>query len=312
MEVTDRVKHVEACGRICYKSEDKITDESAGKFVRGLIKAEHLAMVEHATYALHVPAEKVYPGMISHGSFLIEDECDDGESFIISGNVRAWRNFFLSTAKEFYAYSDYRIAIYWAEPSAFDVFFGDIFPNFVQDDFDEPQRDMRDLYAVTEDDIMHNMGLSEGVQLRHLYRTFLITCDRGVTHELVRHRPASFAQESTRYCNYSGEMQFIVPSFWVADGKEEHSSVAKQKADCFAVWYNAVTRDVDRYKQLIDLGAKPQEARSILPNSLKADIIVTANVEEWDHIFELRTTSSAHPQIREVMTKVKDQLGNSL
>ena len=115
-------------------------------------------------------------------------------------------------------------------------------------------------------------------------------CDRGVTHELVRHRIASFTQESTRYVNYQKRaMQFIQPCFWE---KGSHQ---------YARWYNAMEHAENAYLSLIDKGATPQEARSVLPNSLKTEIVVTANIREWRHIFRLRTAKAAHPQMREVM-----------
>ena len=120
-----------------------------------------------------------------------------------------------------------------------------------------------------------------------------IICDRGVTHELVRHRIASYSQESTRYCNYSrdkfgNELTFIKPLFWEESSEE------------YRLWYKNMKNTEETYNKLISLGAKPQEARSILPNSLKTEIIVTMNLREWRHFFKLRTSEKAHPQMREV------------
>jgi len=120
-----------------------------------------------------------------------------------------------------------------------------------------------------------------------------IICDRGVTHEIVRHRLASYSQESTRYCNYSqdrfgNELTFIRPFFW-EDRPEE-----------FAVWKETMAVIEQNYLRLLDLGSAPQEARSILPNSLKTEIAVTMDLREWRHFFKLRTSAAAHPQMREV------------
>ncbi|MBQ6461060.1 FAD-dependent thymidylate synthase [Candidatus Saccharibacteria bacterium] len=120
-----------------------------------------------------------------------------------------------------------------------------------------------------------------------------IICDRGVTHEIVRHRIASYSQESTRYCNYcndkfGNELTFIRPFFW---GKEP---------DRMHIWLQAMQSAENAYLDLIKLGASPQEARSVLPNSLKAEIIVTMNLREWRHFFKLRTDTAAHPQMREI------------
>lgn len=117
-----------------------------------------------------------------------------------------------------------------------------------------------------------------------------ITCDRGVTHEIVRHRLASYSQESTRYCNYgnSGELTFIKPCFWKEDSKE------------YKLWESAMQSAEKTYLELIKMGAKPQEARDVLPNSLKTEIVVTMNLREWRHFFKMRTDTAAHPQMREI------------
>lgn len=120
-----------------------------------------------------------------------------------------------------------------------------------------------------------------------------IICDRGVSHELVRHRIASYSQESTRYCNYykdkfGKELTLIKPVFWDEDSEE------------FRIWLNTMKNIEKAYFSLIEVGAKPQEARSVLPNSLKTEIIATMNLREWRHFFKLRTSERAHPQMREI------------
>jgi thymidylate synthase (FAD) len=132
-----------------------------------------------------------------------------------------------------------------------------------------------------------------GMSVRFVY-------DRGVSHEKVRQRIASFSQESTRFCNYSKdkfgkEITVIDPVFWL------HGS------DCWNVWEEACTAAETYYFKLIELGAKPEEARTVLPNSLKTEIVVTANLREWRHIFKLRCASKAHPQMREVMVPLLEE-----
>jgi len=129
--------------------------------------------------------------------------------------------------------------------------------------------------------------------IEHVHISVRIICDRGVTHEIVRHRLASYAQESTRYCNYSkdkygSEITVIEPNFW------------QDKPECKEIWEQAMKNAEEAYMKLISLGASPQEARSVLPNSLKTEIVVTMNLREWRHFFKLRTDKSAHPQIREI------------
>lgn len=120
-----------------------------------------------------------------------------------------------------------------------------------------------------------------------------IICDRGVSHEIVRHRIASYSQESTRYCNYNNEkfgkeLTVIKPLFWEESSKE------------YQIWLETMQNIENAYNQLIEVGAEPQQARSILPNSLKTEIVVTMNLREWRHFFKLRTAKNAHPQMREV------------
>ena len=171
------LKKIERAGRVCYKSEDRISDDSAQKFVRGIIAGGHESVIEH---------EKI--------------------------SVR-------------------------------------------------------------------------------------IICDRGVTHELVRHRLASYSQESTRYCNYTkdkfgNEITFIKPCFF------------DEGSPRYEIWRKAMENAEKSYFELIAAGGKPEEARSILPNSVKTEIVVTMNLREWRHFFKLRTDKRAHPQMREIAEKL--------
>lgn len=128
--------------------------------------------------------------------------------------------------------------------------------------------------------------------LEHVSVTVKFICDRGVTHELVRHRLAAYTQESTRYCNYSKTgMTFIKPVFWDSE----------EKGDQYRRWQELMRAAESYYNLLISQGATPQEARSVLPNSLKTEIVTTANLREWRHILRLRASKAAHPQIRQLM-----------
>ncbi len=135
--------------------------------------------------------------------------------------------------------------------------------------------------------------------LEHEKITVKIICDRGVSHEIVRHRIASYSQESTRYCNYSNnkfgnELTFIEPIFSSRDNKEI------EEDDIYSCWYGCMDTIETNYITLIKLGATPEDARSILPNSLKTEIVVTMNLREWRHFFKLRTSKNAHPQMRQI------------
>jgi thymidylate synthase (FAD) len=137
--------------------------------------------------------------------------------------------------------------------------------------------------------------------IEHANVTVRLIIDRGVSHELVRHRLAAYSQESTRYANYSQErfgreITVIKPCFW-EEGSPE-----------YAIWEQAMRRAEEAYMQLLDQGASPQQARAVLPNSLKTEVVMTANLREWRHVFRLRCQKAAHPQIREVMLGLLDDM----
>jgi len=139
--------------------------------------------------------------------------------------------------------------------------------------------------------------------IEHGNITVRFITDRGVTHELVRHRVASFAQESTRYVKYDGDTEFIRPVFdW---GISSPAMSLK-----WNIWFNSMAGSEINYKDMIKEGCSPQEARSVLPNSLKTEIVVTANIREWRHILTLRTAKAAHPQIRKLMLPLLAELND--
>lgn len=175
------LKHLEECGRVCYKSEDKITEGSADKFIQGIVKRGHEAVIEHFSF------------------------------------------------------------------------------------------------------------------------TVKFICDRGVSHEIVRHRLASYCQESTRYCNYSndkfGEEITVIEPCFLENGTPD-----------YALWASAMGYAEAFYFSMLATGHSPQEARSVLPNSLKTEVVMTANIREWRHFLKLRCSKAAHPQMREVALKLLDMV----
>lgn len=143
--------------------------------------------------------------------------------------------------------------------------------------------------------------------LEHEKITVKVICDRGVSHEIVRHRIASYSQESTRYCNYANErfgmeLTFITPCFW----KDP------QYAEALEAWKKAMESSEKYYMELIRMGAKAEEARSVLPNSLKTEIVMTMNLREWRHFFRLRTSSKAHPQMRQIALMILKEFQNKI
>lgn len=137
--------------------------------------------------------------------------------------------------------------------------------------------------------------------IEHCSLSVKFVCDRGVSHEIVRHRMASYCQESTRYCNYSkddfqGEITVIEPIF------------LEQYTNGYSMWEEACQIAERAYFKMLDWGCSPQEARAVLPNSLKTEIVMTANLREWRHFLKLRTSKAAHPQIREIAIPLLKEL----
>ena len=305
-------KKIEKVARVCYKSEDKIDEGTDMIMCRSLIKRQHTAMLEHASLVLEV-GEQEYSLIETLRSFM-ENMIEDGEQnrkcylrytnstldgnnyrYFISGNIRAWYEFMIyansvnGLPKRLYnIINDNVNNIFDIDVNAFDFV---IFDMYDEDDF----------YAKVVTDMNQ---LTDEERMVHETFSVLFTVDRGVTHELVRMRDCSFAQESTRYCNYANgkfgnEITVILPCFFdTGMGTNSNSLVYKE-------WESACKNAEASYFKLLEYGAKPQEARDVLPTSVKADIVMTTNLAEWKHIFNLRacdSTGPAHPQMKEVMT----------
>lgn len=305
---------IEKIGRTCYKSEDKITEDSAVKFVQGLVKRKHLAMIEH--YWVHLK----YTGSVEDlkKGFEMFAECDSSfrESTDILRHVYITRSYDTFLSAPLRVFFDMVSSMYnydlVAKPinpvidemlSCVGNYFPEIFPQCFS------YRNTRYFQIMPEEDFCDDLynelydspkNLKEQEIMKHRTHTVLFVCDRGVSHELVRHRPCSFAQESTRYCNYSkgkfgGEITFILPFFF--DTGHDDSRV-------YEAWKTSCEVAERKYFELLGYDSTPQEARSVLPNSLKTEIIMTANEKEWQHIVDLRAkdvTGPAHPQMKEIM-----------
>ena len=289
----DVLKKIEWVGRTCYKSTDKITDGSAEKFVSGLIKRGHEAMIEHGSFCFEIDY-----GVYCFMKDLIDaltTECgyksfmrftNDGR-VLMSGNVRAWRDLFKHTANT--------IGI----PDCFEAFVKEnpvLFPETEYLYF-RPMN-IGSIRPVHVDDLK-----TENEFLTHADVTVRFVVDRGISHELVRHRPASFAQESTRYCNYAndkfgGQITFIIPEGFRYGSPE------------WKIWNSAMKQCEASYTALIGLGVSPEWARGVLGTAVKTEVIMTANCGEWRHFFGLRAcnvTGKAHPQMLEVSRPLLDE-----
>ena len=293
----DPIKKIEKCGRVCYKSEDKITEDSAEKFVANVIKRGHEAVLEHASFIFKV-SRSVYEDIRDKVMFV--ENCypvkmylrfTDYDGYVVSGNVRAWRDFLF-----FAGVPPYMNDFVEANPILFHEFKSD-FPFDLKGVIKGVRWSIRQISA--------NELVSTYQRLVHEDISVKFICDRGISHEIVRHRPASFCQESTRYCNYSkdgfgGEITVIKPmSFDCSDSP-------------YRIWKRSCENAETSYFDLLDEGCTPQEARDVLPNSLKTELIMTAPLMEWCHFFNLRMSPAAHPQMQEVASYAYDAMNSFL
>ena len=292
------LKKIELVGRTCYKSEDKIKEGSDEKFVSNLIKRGHEAMLEHASFCFEIDygvyrfmkdtiqSLSDYFGYISFMRFTCE------ERILMSGNVRAWRDLFWNM-------NQYNVI-----PNCFEGFIREnpvLFPEY-RDEIFAPEN-IGSIQPIHIDDLK-----TEQEFLTHCDVTVRFIVDRGISHEIVRHRPASFAQESTRYCNYSkndfgGEITFIIPFY------------LNYKSAGWNIWKETMENCEKAYFDLLNFGLTAQEARAVLPNSLKTELIMTANCAEWKHFFNLRacnSTGKAHPQMLEVSRPLLDDFKKTI
>ena len=282
---SERVSHVELCGRTCYKSEDKITADSGRKFIKSLIRNGHESVIEHARLIVRIDGilsrvctlDLAWLAESGWRSFMTMTYWDGG--LLLSGNMRAWRD---------YAIQSRQIHKYNLEPIQAVINENeDFFPEF------DPQPIGRPSFEV-------DPRVIDDPAIRELHEAFTLrfVTDRGISHEIVRHRPASYSQESTRYCNYSqgkfgGELTFIEPI-----------SIDRNSAS-WASWELLHRQAEAAYFSLLGQGVKPQDARDVLPTDLKTELIMTATADEWKHFLKLRTSEAAHPKIRELATQAR-------
>ena len=256
--IFDIFKHIELCGRTCYKSNDKITEASSEPFVDRMIDSKHYAMLEHGTVYLK-------KRILGFDDILLHKYLTNkySKAFIVNDVVYITTNYRVITEN------------YW-------------------------NRDLKYLCNPTEH---HEKRI-----------TVKFICNRQVSHEFVRHRVFSFAQESTRYCNYTkdkfdGQLTFIKPC-WI---NEEYVPGEYKGSDQFIVLIEYLENVESTYNFMINSGWKPQQAATILPNALKTELIMTGFVSDWKHFFDLRaigTTGAPHPQAKELAEPLMNEFIN--
>ncbi len=278
---------IEYCGRICYKSEDKINRDSALPFVTKMAEHGHNSVLEMGVVTLQIlckDEQKMTNFFLTQPKYLHIDR--KGDQLLVTGSVRAFREMLM-----FHPDCAMVRAMCGFLHNRHPYFFSTILP----------QNGLHDEASIT----VTKMELTEVDRLppeerathRHIGVKFIV--NRAVTHEIVRHRPCSFLQESQRYCRYSddkfgSEVTFIRPMFFEKDSQE------------YAIWHKAMLDTEQMYLQLLETSS-PQAARTVLPNSCKTELIVYANLVEWRHIFNLRTTKAAEPSMREVMIPLHEE-----
>lgn len=262
-------KQIERAGRVCYKSEDKIAEGTAKAFVDRMIASGHGAMLEHGTVYLKIP----YGTMDDRGEFsnepIVIKYIDNPYSVVMNNSENDY----------WYITSNYRVIIEneWID----------------------------DLQYLCEPTEFHAKRI-----------TVHFVCDRGVSHEFVRHRVFSFAQESTRFCNYSkgkfgNQLTCIIPS-WLGLEEDSYSleDVEEKYDKCLIIdrckneeeasFVRALCYAEREYFDLLELNWKAQQARDVLPNSLKTELVMTGTIKQWEGFFKLRDAGSAHPQAYEL------------
>ena len=285
---TTAVERIESIGRVCYKSERNITEGSAETFVTSLIKRGHDSVLEHANFCLEVDtrAFAVFVTTLENLEFVYGFKsflrCTNIVSPLISGNARAWRNFFRACVNTDVEIPGFCSVLIKSEPLLFSEWL-----DYHEETAGEPIK------------VFDTSTLTNHVeQMVHHDITVKFICDRGVSHEFVRHRVGSFSQESTRYCNYSGSLGVIDIASAFHNNDNANNSLKHE------VWGRAVAQAAENYSELIALGAKPDEARCVLPNSTKTEVVITMNGSGWHNFDKLRSSNAAHPQARELARKL--------
>ena len=268
-------KQVELAGRTCYRSSDKITEDSAKEFVDRMVKSKHGAMLEHGT---------VYLKMLE------TDNTVSIISFFSRNKFSKAKCFGYETGARWYITTNLRVII--------------------------ENNKQECLKYMCEPEEFHEKRI-----------TARFTCDRGVSHEIVRHRVMSFAQESTRYCNYTkdkfdNQITFIIPTWAnIPEGKytdwdgdwcnvEKMTVLKPIENDAVDQFLFLCKYAETSYNLMVDRGAKPQEARQVLPNATKTEIVVTGFESDWEHFFELSTAGAAHPDIRKLALELQEKLNS--
>lgn len=276
----DSMKFIEKIARVCYKSEEKITDTSAKPFLKKTIVGPgHTAMLEHSCRAIvferrsDEKIEDTLPASLLMDPWIYIDQEEDDVVYVVA-TYRAWMNYFINHSEGFFTDD------HW-----------DVFTSI-----DERIEDLDHGY-----NLLSSFVLNADLPRRLQFVTVKFKVGRDVSHELVRHRRlVGIAQESQRYVGYSGDhIEFVIPEWANSKMMDIYKTI-----DAYTQWKIACIDCEHHYNELISEGLKRQDARVVLNNSTATEIYLTAPGFQWDWIRELRTSLAAYPQMRTVMTQV--------
>lgn len=344
-ERSEVLKHIECIGRLCYRSDDKITDESAPKFIGVLKSRKHWAMLEHYIFTMSIP-KSVYDSILDPKNFVITDEIDNSDYIdkikfvnITHFDQEPWSDYFDPRTEYLISGSATAFNYLWAcncvrgnpNHGIYQVckYLQSHIPELM---FDPNGNDPLIGYQINKGISFLSReevrGLPKSLRMLHDWFSVHLVVERSSTHDLVRHRPqVSYAQESTRYCNYDKKgMCFVIPCQFYEEDKvvlENHEYVQEMLKhidddnniydlnDDAWEWFKILAEEAARYGDFInEFKWVPQEAKSILGHALRAEINITTFKNHWYHIFNMRADKAAFPQIQEVMVPLlKDAIG---
>lgn len=282
------LKKLELAGRVCYKSEDSITDDSCVKFVEMIKSRNHFSVLEHVNFVFHVSKElwDTFHDLNNHFLYLTSNT--HLARYIVSGNARAWMDILDEHKQKF---ETFRQILKGECPQIY----GAPIQNLYKWGYD--------YVKLLDNKEIESLDVHE--RLDHQISTVRFICNRGKSHELVRHRINAISQESSRFCNYSknkfgSKLTFIKPIWFNKDGYK------------LGMWENAMLNAEKSYFKLINSGAKPEEARGVLPIDIKTEVVLTCNLKQWNHVFNLRCARAAHASMRQLMIPLREEFRSSM
>lgn len=289
-EIKDSIpgKKMEYCGRVCYKSDSNISDDSYVRFLQNIYKSGHLSVLEHERIIFKVDSSYELDRIIPNLKYFKITSYN--KDVFVSADIRAWVENCDNIENPFYPFLQEVYPFFFKEKS--EVF---KFPNIklINDE---------NFKILTE-------GEKAEIEEFHKVKTFKIICSRACSHQLVRHRAFSFSQQSQRYCNFSGEkfghsIDFIMP---IIDDKKEFEKTSKEII--LKKFEDSFQESENDYFSLIEMGARPEDARAILPNASATIIVMTGTKQDWDGFFKLRCDEHAQREIRDIAFMIKNKLG---